>query len=381
MAISRVFRSRGFLVVVAVLAVGGGGVWFRTGQPLEVEILHPATDAPVTVYGLGTVEARILSKLGFEVTGTLIELAADHGQSVKAGQLLARLDDREQRAKLAQAEAQFRQGQAGLAQAQARLDRARATLGQKRNVNQRRQSLVRDGAVSKEAAEDANSAADVAVADVAVSAADLEVARGALEAARAQMQREEALLAKYILAAPYDGLVVERSKELGAAVAPGTSVFTVIDPATVWARAYVDEALAGSLAEGQGAEIRLRSLPGQVFAGRVARIDIESDRIAEERRVHAAFDTIPARFHLGEQAEVLVAVGRAAEGTVIPAVAVAEGAVWLIQDGMLRRRPVRVLKRLSDGRLEVEGLAIRDAVVARPQPGFAEGRKAREKTS
>lgn len=376
---------RRILAVFALLAVLGGGAWMALGRPLAVETVKPATGGAVTVYGLGTVEARILSKLGFEVTGSLVELAADHGEQVAAGKVLARLDDREQRAKLAQATAQHRQAEAGLAQAQARLERARATLAQKRSVNVRRQTLAKDGTVSTEAAEDANAAAGVAIADVAVATADLEAAQGSLENARAQVQREEALLAKFTLAAPYDAILVERSKELGSVLPAGTAVFTVADPATIWVRAYVDEAQAGALAVGQAATLLLRSLPGSPFQGKVSRIDIESDRISEERRVHVAFDAIPAEFHLGEQAEAVVTVGRADRGLLIPASAViearaGEAAVWLVKDGILARRPIRVLRRLADGAVEVEGLRPEEILAARPRPEFVEGRRVREKT-
>jgi HlyD family secretion protein len=49
-------------------------------------------DVPVTVFGLGAIEAQVLSRVGFEVPGTLIELAADHGDRVAAGAVLARLN-------------------------------------------------------------------------------------------------------------------------------------------------------------------------------------------------------------------------------------------------------------------------------------------------
>lgn len=64
----------------------------------------------------------------------------------------------------------------------------------------------------------------------------------------------------------------------------------------------MDESRAGGVEVGQAAEVRLRSLPHETFAGHVARIDIESDRVSEERRVHVACDRCPPRFHLGEQA-------------------------------------------------------------------------------
>lgn len=248
------------------------------------------------VYGIGTVEARIRSEIGFEVSGTLIELTADQGDRVADGQVLARLDDGEQRAVVAQAEA-------ALAQARARLDRALAVREQKKSVDRRRQELERKGTVSAEAAEDARAAADIAAADVAVAVADV-------ESSRALLERERERLAKFTLSAPYDGLVIRRDRELGAAVVAGTPVFSVVDPGTVWVRAYVDEARAGRLAAGQAVRVTLRSEAGSDRAGRVARIDIEADRVSEERVVHVAFDTVPADFHLGEQAEVVVDDGK-----------------------------------------------------------------------
>ncbi|MGE4281249.1 MAG: efflux RND transporter periplasmic adaptor subunit, partial [Magnetospirillum sp.] len=259
----------------------------------EVRAAKPeAVSEAVGVYGIGTVEARVQSTIGFEVAGTLIALSADQGDRVAKGQILAHLADGEQRAVVAQAEA-------ALTQARARLERARAVREQKQSVDSRRQALERKGTVSIEAAEDARAGADIAAADVAVALADI-------EASKALLERERQKLAKFILTAPYDGLVVKRERELGAAVVAGAAVFTVVDPVTVWVRAYVDEARAGHLAVGQSARIVLRSLPGLDFSGRVARIDIEADRVSEERIVHIAFDTIPQPFHLGEQAEVVV---------------------------------------------------------------------------
>ena len=258
------------------------------------------------IYGLGTVEARVLSRVGFDLAGTVVELNADHGELVKRGQVMARLDSREQTARVAQDEAGLRQAAAALNQAQARLERARAQQSHRRNVNQRRQSLVRNGTVSVEAAEDAQSTAEMAAADVAVAQADVEAARGAIEAAQATLRLSRTTLDRHQLVAPYDAIVIERSRELGAALTAGTPLFTIVDPGTVWVQAFVDESRAGPLKVGQKATITLRSLPGRVHAGTVVRIGIESDRVSEERRVHVAFDSPLADFHLGEQAEILV---------------------------------------------------------------------------
>ncbi|MEW5729851.1 MAG: efflux RND transporter periplasmic adaptor subunit [Pseudomonadota bacterium] len=292
MKVSRPVALGGVAVVAAVAVAAALAV---SGRSDRAQAVTPPP-AVAGIYGIGTVEARIQSEIGFEVSGTLVELTADQGDRVAKGQVLARLADGEQRAVVAQAEA-------ALAQARARLERARAVREQKKSVDRRRQALERKGTVSAEAAEDARAAADIAAADVAVAVADV-------EASRALLERERERLAKFALVAPYDGMVVRRQRELGAAVTAGAPVFTVVDPATVWVRAYVDEARAGRMAPAQAARITLRSMPGRDFPGRVARIDVEADRVSEERVVHVGFEAIPQPFHLGEQAEVVVDDGK-----------------------------------------------------------------------
>ncbi|MBF0324358.1 MAG: efflux RND transporter periplasmic adaptor subunit [Alphaproteobacteria bacterium] len=302
-----------FLVLGGLAAVVAGGVALSRMKgegPQPVVAAHAAAPRDGRVYGLGTVEARLLSRLGFEAAGTLSEILVDQGDRVTKGQVLARLGLADQQARVSQAEAGVRQAQAALVQANARLDRARATRDQRASVNQRRQTLASRGTVSVEAAEDAQATSAVAVADVAVAASDVEAAKGGIESAVAKLALERALLDKLTLVAPFDALVIERARELGSAVAPGGTVLTIADPATIWVTAFIDEALAGRVEVGQVAEISLRSRPGQPLAGKVARIDLENDRVSEERRVQVAFDTPLAPFTLGEQAEVLISAKR-----------------------------------------------------------------------
>jgi len=269
-------------------------------------VWSPAQAEEARVYGLGTVEARILSRLGFDVAGTLSLVAVDQGDRVTRGQALASLTQSDQLARVAQAEAALVQARAGIGLAHAKLERARTLAEQRGSVNSRRQALVKRGTVSAEAAEDAEASAQVAVADVAVAKAELEAAKGAQAAAEAALALEKALLGKLTLNAPFDGLIIERTREVGSAVTAGASVLGLADPGTVWVTAFVDEALAGKVGIGQKAEITLRSQPGKSFSGRVARIDLENDRVSEERKVQVAFDAIPSPFTLGEQAEVLI---------------------------------------------------------------------------
>ncbi len=372
-----------YLLTLLGLGAAGLSVFaFIFMRPLTVEVARPSENVPVKVFGLGTVEARILSKIGFEVGAALVELTADQGDRVKEGEVLARLHSADQKARVAKAKAGVANAEAVMRMAEAAVDKARAVLAQKRQTNKRKQALVARQAVSIEAADEARMEEDVATAELAVAISDVEVAKAAREDARAQYDYEKVLLDHYILKAPYDAIVVERHKELGSVLSPGEPLFTLVAPQTVWTLGYVDEARAGGLRIGQSAEVRLRSLPRRMLHGHVTRIDIESDRVSEERRVYIAYDQVPESFHLGEQAEVFITTTVLGQALLVPETAVesfngTRGTVWTLEDRELRRREVVFGHRTLDTRLEIiGGLPNGARVVSVPRSGLREGRAA-----
>lgn len=116
-------------------AVGAIGFLIVFMRPLQVEVAQPAVNEKVQVFGLGTVEARIMSKIGFEVGAALVELNADHGDKVKQGDVLARLHSSEQEARADKASAGVVNAGAAVRMAEAAVGKARAVLAQKQQSN------------------------------------------------------------------------------------------------------------------------------------------------------------------------------------------------------------------------------------------------------
>lgn len=365
------------------LALAGMAYLFVSRRPIPVKVWGIAENVPVRVFGLGTVEARVLSKIGFEVGAALSELNADHGDLVKQGQVLAKLHATQQEAKVARAKAAMLSAEVAVKKADANVTKARAILAQKLEVNRRKQQLVNRQVTSTQAGEEAQRDEDVAKADVLVAEGDVEVAKAQVADGRAQLAYEKAILDQHTLTAPFDALVVDRQRELGTVIKAGDAIFTLVARDSIWALAYIDESRAGAIKEGQPVEVRLRSLPNQVFPARVLRIGIESDRVSEERRVYVKCEQCPVRFHLGEQAEVLITVATLAKARLVPESAVsgydgAKGTVWTVEDGRLKRRVVSFGHRTEDSRLEVRhGLPDGAAVVTELRASLQEGRAAR----
>ena len=367
-------RSRLLLLAAGASSLVVAVALFSDRRPIAVTVANIERAVPVRVYGLGTVEARVLSEIGFEVGAALAELRADHGDLVPKGHVLARLHSAEQQAKVAKARAGVVNAEAALTAARSAAARSKAILAQKEAINRRKQALLGRQVTSVEVAGEAEKEEAVARADVATAEANIEVAKAHLEDNRAQLSFETVLLEHHVLAAPYDALVVRRHKELGAVLKAGETVFTLIDPTSVWGLAYIDEGRSGEIQVGQRAEVRLRSRPQDMFQARVERIGIESDRVSEERRVYVKCEECPPNVHLGEQIEVFITTRVLEEGYLVPENSVqsfdgASGAVWTVESGRLRRRQLKLGPRTLDGRVVVrerlpEGVAL---VTSRPE--------------
>ena len=369
-------------IVLALVIAAGAIAWTLFFRPVDVQISQSERDVLVQVFGLGTVEARVTSKTGFKVSGVLVELRADVGNRVAKGAVLARLDDREQSARLARAKAASEQAEANLQRATASVQKAQANYANAKTINERRQKLVQSATTSIESAETAKTTQDAALADVNLATSDVAVARAAIGDAKAQQQQEAATLDFHALAAPYDAMVTARQKELGSALGAGEPVFTLIDPNSVWVLAFIDESKAGEIQVGEPADVVLRSHPGQRLRGKVARIEPESDRVNEERRVEIVYEKLPDTFYLGEQAEVYITTVRLPQALLVPEAAIVglaknRGTVWTVEDGRLQQHEVMLGHRLLDGRYEITGgLPDKARVVVQLRSGLREGRAA-----
>jgi len=365
--------------IVAVVLLAGAGIWWRFLRPVPVAVVPVASGSvPLQVVGPGTVQARVPVTLSARITSTIVDVTADVGDAVRAGQVLVELDDRDLAARRSAVQGQQASLERQIEAAEAAVAKARADLELARARQQRDTDLQNRGFVSQASLDASNAAARAAEAALDGAQATL-AARRADRATLAQEARLAQTQVTYTrLAAPMDGVVTQRLAEPGTTVAPGTPILKLVDPATLWVATRVDESVVGRVAVGQAASIRLRS--GETLPGRVARIAVQSDAATRELDVHVAFDRPPARIAIDQEAEVRIETGTV-EGLLIPAAA-------LLQDRSGRRGVLRVTEGRTgfapvatgaahDGRIVVrEGLGAGELVVSDPR-GLKAGMRVR----
>lgn len=348
---------RGVLVLLTLLLLGTlAFVALRTGPlaPLKVQVTDVAQGrVSPEIFGIGQVEARRSWLVGPTVAGRVRSVTVDVGQTVQPGQVLAEMDpvDLDQRlaaldASLSRARSVQVAAQAQVADAQARRALAQASLV--RNQNLARQNFISAGALEARLQEVSSAEAGFQAAQANAGAAGQDITR--LQAERAAVQAQQGNLR---LLAPAAAVVTSRDAEAGSTVVAGQPVLRLIDPATLWVRLRVDQGRSAGLAPGLAARITLRSLPGQVLAGHVERVELLADAVTEERLAMVAFDALPAAVSVGEMAEVTLQLPASAEGMLLPNAALQqhEGrtGVWRVQDGSLAFVPVSAGAQGIDG--------------------------------
>lgn len=386
--IARVGMRRLLLLVGAVALLAAFAWLFSTRGPLApvgVETVVVTTaDLQPEVYGIGTVEAQHAYAVGPIQAGRVLRVLVDQGDRVRAGQLLAEIDpvDLAPRTEAAaSAVARARQA-AQAAQAQVTEAESRARIAQANSA--RYQALQRQNFVAQEMADTRAHEATAAHAALAAAQANAMAAQRDTRRAEAELRAIERLRSSLQLSSPIDGVVTTREAEPGATVVAGQAVLRLIDPARLWVRARVDQARAEGVAVGQAADIVLRSASSTALPGRVARIELQSDALTEERIVNVAFDPAPSRLYLGELAEVSIHQPGARAVRVLPRAALVRHGgrtgVWRIEAGRARFQPVHPGIETNGQVQIVSGLEVGDRIIAYSARQLDDGVRVREQT-
>ena len=357
----------------------------RNGPLAAVKVtVVQATQVDLTpqIFGIGTVEARRAYMIGPTLASRVTQVLVDQGDPVKAGQLLASLDPVDLDERLNSAGSAMQRAASAVDGAAAQLRETVSRNALAAASAKRFRELQQKGFVSQEAADakqyEANAAtAAWQAAEAALAAARRDVAR--LDSDRAGIGKQRA---QYRLQSPIDGLVTTREAEPGSTVIAGQAVVRLIDPASLWIKARIDQARAAGLALGLPVQIVLRSRPHQPLPGKVARIDTNSDSVTEERLVEIAFDQPPRDLSIGELVEVMIRLPTVINALTIPSLAVRriqhQLGVWRIEDGKTRFVTIRTGVQTLAGQTQVvEGLAPGDRLVHHTAQQLSGGERVR----
>jgi RND family efflux transporter MFP subunit len=314
-----------------------------TAQPdlpsvqVRTQIVEPQPLASVEEV-VGTVRARLRATVEAKANGRITAMKVILGQKVKAGDLLARLDAPE---------------------IKARLDQAEASLQQAERDSERMSSLFPQHAVSR--------------ADYETAESRYRVARGVVAEARAIMGYLEIL-------APFDGVVTRKWVEVGDQAAPGKPLVDIEDPSKLQLEADVPETLVGRIRQDAHMTIRVGQTPGDL-AGTVAEIAPVADPTSRTFRVKLDLPASPGLMS-GQFARLIVPMGETSSMRVPASAVVQRGQMeilFVVENQHARLHLVKTGQRTNDETEILSGLDSGVSVVVDNPQQLVDGQPLQEK--
>ena len=254
-----------FLVAILVLAGSGYGFWRWGRSPKESPyVTMPVQRGNITqaVSSTGTLQAVVTVLVGSQVSGTIEKLLADFNTKVKAGQVVAQLNQDKFKASVDQARANLLAAESNLAKAKVSVVDAQRTL--ERNRELRKRDLMAQSELDA-----AQTAYDAAMAQLEVNKAQRAQSQAALNQATVDLNNT-------VIRSPVDGIVISRNVDVGQTVAASLqapTLFTIAnDLAKMEVHTNVDEADVGNVIEGQEVSFTVDAFPARRFRGRVHQV-------------------------------------------------------------------------------------------------------------
>jgi HlyD family secretion protein len=382
-------RTALWLLLVVIVAVAAAALWYWLRVPGAVPVrVVPVVDAgagaehgvPAVLNASGYVTARRRATVSSKMTGKVVEVHVEEGMAVKAGQVLARLDDTTLRRYLELAEAELAASRLTAAETEVRIKEARQTL-------ERARALVRDG-ISGQAD------LDRAEAEVDALKARLELTREQVAVAERQVAVRRTDLDDTVIRAPFSGVAISKDAQPGEMVSPvsagggftRTGISTIVDMSSLEIEVDVNESFINRVTPGQIVEATLDAYPDWRIPSHVITIVPTADRQKATVLVRIGFERLDPRIlpDMGVKVAFMGAPGPASSAAARPALAVPRAAiradqgqpiVFVVVGDRVERRAVRVGGAKGDNVEILSGLAAGERVVIDAPSELADGRK------
>ena len=369
-------RWRKPAIVLAILALAGAGGYAWTHAGGSAKPAAPAAAAAekkdivheLSARDIAVVEARPLA-VTLPLSGSLVPLAqatvrskvsgvvqqttVQEGMRVAAGQVIARLDDAEARARVAQQ-------QALLADAGARL-----ALAKKNQANSA--ALLKQNYIAQNAYDTTSNAVDLAQA--------------AVDSARAQLELARIALNDTTIRAPISGVVSKRHAQAGEKLSPDSPVFAIVDLKQLTLDAQVPASDIPRIKVGQEVQFKVDGFGDRRFAGKVLRINPAADAGSRAMLVYIGVDNPDSVLRAGMFAKGMVTTEKTAARPLLPLLGLHQDhgrdVVWRIDGGKIVAQPVKLgLRNEDEGLVEaVDGIAAGSTVLSVKLDGLKPGDK------
>ena len=381
-------HSRLWLAGVVGALIAGALLWFwlrPTGMPVRIAVAQAVTQESAAGASIldasGYVVARRQATVASKITAKMVELDIEEGDHVTANQIIARLDDSNIRASLAQAAAQLNFARAGLEETQVNLANAQRDYD-------RQMSLLTGHFVSQSAVDNAKTTLDALRAQLATQRRNVEVAERGVNMADRNLDDT-------VIRAPFSGVVTVKAAQPGEIVSPisagggftRTGIGTIVDMDSLEIQVDVNENFINRVQPKQTVTAKLNAYPDWQIPAHVIAVVPTADRSKGTVLVRIGLDQKDGRIlpEMGVRVSFLADAAKDGGGPVtgvsLPAAAVqasgSTGVVFVVRDTTLERRAVRLGTGSDDRVTVISGLAAGERVAVGDVKELKDGAKIR----
>ncbi|MDQ1326480.1 MAG: Efflux transporter periplasmic adaptor subunit, partial [Campylobacterota bacterium] len=238
-----------YTIAILLIAIGGALFYFKAYIPKTTfKTTTPKQGKiEVKVFGIGEVGARDIYPVGSQMGGKILTLLSDQGQWVKKGELLATIDPvdlpqlhEEAKIALQKAAKESTALQKELENLHAQKELALLTYG-------RYKKLKEQGYVSQAEYDKAKADLDGIKAQMAATLARIDSSKSETARMQKNIDALHEKLLRFNVYAPIDGYVISKDAEVAQTLTPSQTIFRIVDPKTVWIKAYIDERISGKV--------------------------------------------------------------------------------------------------------------------------------------
>ena len=339
------------------------------------------------------------------IGGKVVAVGVDLGSFVQRGAVLVRLDDRDARIRLEQAQAQVTQAEASVRQAQARIGlrpgqrfdptrvaevgSARVALELADKQLKRFERLIETGDVSRSSYDQQKAQRDqlreqyeATLTAARQNYAAIETAQAAADAARTQIATARKAIADAVVTAPISGYVADRPADLGEYVTTSSKIATILRTNPLRVRIDIPEQVVSSIQVGQSVSVTVSSYPDRSFAGRVHHIAPSVTPNSRTMTVEAEVENSGDVLKPGQFATVRILLPESTPAVLVPARAVrtesGTSSVFVIKNGRAEMHLVQLGQTEGDLVEVKSGVAAGDAVATGNVEALSDGMPVRQ---
>jgi len=343
-----------YLIYLTILAVLGFGFYQKIYIPKHTfDTIRPTiSNMNVIVNGIGNVGSKEIYKIGSIYGGKVFSFDINEGDFIKRGDLIAKIDSVDLNSKILEQKAMVKKLENDIKSLKLDKQSAVSTYNYQEKIFKKNQKLFEKRIIAELDFEKLKTNRDVAKLSVSSISSKIDSLYSQISQISANTDGLKERLLRYTIVAPIDGYVTKKLISNFAIINPNQTLIEIVNPKDVWVETHIDTRISGEVTIGDSATIKLRS-SDKAYEGKVINISPVNNSITNERGINIGFTNLPIPFYLEEQAVIEVQVKELQDIVKVATSALAfyqeEEGVWLLQDGIVKFKPLKILAYDSKG--------------------------------